>query len=845
MQPNDPQRQHRRTRSIQYGADNTQQPRQETSRYQVPAQEELQWEHQPLSAEEIQRAQRAARRQSTMNLSGTQETRPLRRPDAAAYDGNPYANAPKPDLQQRPPQTRGTGKKQAAFGQKKGRVRPGVVLSILVFAAIVALIVLISPKEPLRRATYSTGTADGTTGHVQEGPNSLYQGLVISEIMPDNKTSVPDQDGKYPDWVEIWNSSDKDISLKGVGLSDDGNSIRFLFPDVILPADGRVIVFCDDTNMAEPGKPYHAKFKLSSVGETVYLYDPNAFTLDSVTYPIMSSDESYALIDGEWQMTKFFSPGYPNGEAGHNAYREETTVLDGALVINEVMADPVTGLRDEDGELVDWIELYNNTDEDILLDNYALSNKESKPLKWRFPEGARVPAHSYYLVFCSGKDRRDDATAIPHTNFRISAEHDTIVLSDSRGRLMDRVTIDNLPRDCSYGRDDSGVFKVFTMGTPTLPNNQIGLNQMDYNMRQMNPTGVFITEVMASNDSVATLADAGNTDWIEIYNSSNLTVDLSGYGLSDNLGRPRKWQFPAGTMIMPGEHKLILCDGNAAASTNVVLHSSFKLKRAGSEIVCLSDPTGKVLDKLVLPEIPTNVSYGRTIGLAGFFYYDAPTPQRANNPDGFGGYAPIPSFTEEPGLYYRAMQVSITIPENTTVYYTRDGSIPTRESTVYDGNPIDMDFTTVLRARAFPDDAALHPSAVRTGTWFINAYHTLPMVSLAVDPDELWNPNDGILTAGDNVDKSVFPFKNTVYREFGKIGRPANVEYYLLDGTKMLNQGAEIALQGQFSLDMPQKTFKLRAKSLYGAKTFAAKLFDDREYTEYKSFVLRNSGNDC
>ena len=35
------------------------------------------------------------------------------------------------------------------------------------------------------------------------------------------------------------------------------------------------------------------------------------------------------------------------------------------------------------------------------------------------------------------------------------------------------------------------------------------------------------------------------------------------------------------------------------------------------------------------------------------------------------------------------------------------------------------------------------------------------------------------------------------------------------------------------------------AKSKYGAKTFNAALFPDRPYTEYKCFVLRNSGNDC
>ena len=54
-------------------------------------------------------------------------------------------------------------------------------------------------------------------------------------------------------------------------------------PAMILPADGRVIVFCSDTNAAKAGEPLHAKFKLSSVGETVSLFDPNAYLLDSVT----------------------------------------------------------------------------------------------------------------------------------------------------------------------------------------------------------------------------------------------------------------------------------------------------------------------------------------------------------------------------------------------------------------------------------------------------------------------------------------------------------------------------------------------------------------------------------
>ena len=68
-----------------------------------------------------------------------------------------------------------------------------------------------------------------------------------------------------------------------------------------------------------------------------------------------------------------------------------------------------------------------------------------------------IPAHGYYLVFCSGKDRLDTATqGVYHTNFRISAESETIILSDSQGHVMDRIMIDNLPQDCSWGRNSSG-----------------------------------------------------------------------------------------------------------------------------------------------------------------------------------------------------------------------------------------------------------------------------------------------------------------------------------------------------------------------------------------------------
>ncbi len=751
-------------------------------------------------------------------------------------------------MDQRNERVRGSGRRTASRAAKlrKRKARWNVIL-LLALAAAVILLVLVTPKEPGHRASYSVGTA---TGEVEGRASRLegYGGLVISEIMAANTTAVTDENGAHPDWVEIWNSSGHDINLEGVGLSDRDDSIRFLFPAIVLPPDGRIVVFCSNTNQSNPSMPLHAKFKLSSVGETVYLYDPNAYLIDSRKFPIMTGNDSFALCEDGWKTVSTFSPGYENTEEGHRKYRESIMVSDGDVVINEVMADPLTGLRDDQDELVDWIELYNTTAFAIPLDRYALSDNEGKPLKWRFPEGAVIPAGGYYIVYCTGKDRMDTVKMnVPHTNFRISAETETVLLSDSQGRIVDRVMIDNLPVDCSYGRNDAGDLQVFQFPTPSLPNNQTGFNQMDLHLRAMNQTGVYISEVMASNDTVSTFANAGYTDWIELYNSSSETVNLTGWGLSDNLERGRKWQFPYGTVIGPGEYKVVLCDGRTTANSVSELHASYKIGRLAHEIITLTDPSGRILDKMILPDMKTDISYGRTVGMTGLFYYKTPTPFHANGA-GFTGYTENPSFSSEPGMYYSTVYLELGIPEGTQVYYTTDGSVPGLNSTPYNGERLELNFTAVIRARAFSADGR-EPSDVITGTFFVNVYHTLPVVSVVTDPDVLWNEEHGMLVLGKNAIKEApgkLPFKNTVYRQVKDSGveNECYVEMYDTSGNQIISQGAGFSLMGDYSLDMPQKSMKFRAKSRYGAKTFVAPLFEDREYMEYKSFVLRNSGND-
>ena len=711
---------------------------------------------------------------------------------------------------------------------------------LLALAGALLLFVIVMPKTPIVKAVNVTSS----------GVASTHAGLRIAEVMTDNAAALPDETGKFGDWVEIENTLDTPMNLKGVGLSDRSDRIIFLFPDVSLAAGGRVIVFCDDVNRDDPQGTFHAKFKLSSLGETVYLFDASGVAIDSVAVPTLNSDESYALNEeGAFEKTYDYSPGFPNGAEGHQAYLAHYSVTPGVLMINEVVPSPRSGLRDEDGELSDWVELYNAGSQDISLANLALSDDEQKPIKWTFPKDAVIPAGGYYLVFCSGKNKVEENTRYPHTNFSINAEEETIVLSTLAGELVDRVVVSGVGRDMSYGRDPETLgWRIYTLPTPGAANSQAGANRADEYLRALNPTGVYISEVMSSANQIKAYADLPAGDFVEIYNSSSQVWDLSGWGLSDNIGWPRKWTFPQGTSISPGEYKVILLDGSGNSANVSRPRASFSLSRTGGEMMTLSDATGRVLDRMYLPEIPTDVSYGRSLGASGFFYYDAPTPGAANGA-GFYGYSEKPVFETASGLYKGEIQVVISVPEGTTVRYTTDGAIPTIDnSQIYTG-PLTVAQTTVLRARAF--QSGLQPSETVTASYIMNTYHTLDVVSLVCDPEELWDPTTGLMSEEPDlrycttVDKSTLPFNQPVYREYGKIDRPGYVELFSQEtGEAYISQGIKMDLLGDYSLDMPQKSFKIRAQAALGEKYFNYPLFEERDYDYYKSFTLRNSGND-
>jgi hypothetical protein len=124
---------------------------------------------------------------------------------------------------------------------------------------------------------------------------------------------------------------------------------------------------------------------------------------------------------------------------------------------------------------------------------------------------------------------------------------------------------------------------------------------------------IWLNEIQISR--VAGLLDnAGDTNepWLEIHNSGAVPLSLEGYSLVTNYTNdPAPWQFPAGTVIAPGEHKIIWADGEPGESSGAILHTSFRLQESGQlGLIRFANAEPQITDYLTWNNIGANVGYG-------------------------------------------------------------------------------------------------------------------------------------------------------------------------------------------------------------------------------------------
>lgn len=206
---------------------------------------------------------------------------------------------------------------------------------------------------------------------------------------------------------------------------------------------------------------------------------------------------------------------------------------------------------------------------------------------------------------------------------------------------------------------------------------------------------------------------------------------------------------------------------------------------------------------------------------------------------------PAVRFSEEEAFQEEAFELTLRCGlSGGTIRYTLDGSDPTMQSRIYEGPiPIEAGLpekVTVVKAAVFQNG---EPGKICTQTYFVgkgvSELFDVMVVSLSADDKVLYDEETGILAN---------------YGEEGENGewdRPAYVEFYEPDGTRMLAQGTGIAISGHGSREFAQKSFKLISDSVYDPEhpTFEYDFFEtdmagNEKGQSYNRLVLRNGGSD-
>src|SRR5665213_3072579 len=215
------------------------------------------------------------------------------------------------------------------------------------------------------RAWDISDTVGGSPGQMDSFTPSSLRNVVINEILPHSENPL------VPQFIELYNHATNSVDVSGCILTDDPATNKFVMPPGTLIGPGGFVSF----TQAQFG------FMLNGAGETLYFIKPDrSRILDAVQFGAQADGVSYGRWpDGANDFYNFTSrtPGTNN-----------SAILTGDIVINELMYDPISGSDDDQ-----YIELYNQGTNTINLAGWQLSSA----VTFTFP-GVTIAPNGYLVV---------------------------------------------------------------------------------------------------------------------------------------------------------------------------------------------------------------------------------------------------------------------------------------------------------------------------------------------------------------------------------------------------------------------------------------------------------------
>ena len=441
----------------------------------------------------------------------------------------------------------------------------------------------------------------------------------------------------------------------------------------------------------------------------------------------------------------------------------------------------------------DYIEVYNGGDSTLKLSNYFLTRTETEPFACHMPAKELAPGE-YALLVCD----------VDLLDMRLSKEGCELFLYHRDGTQCDSVELPAMENNV-WQRE----YGLTQMPSPGYENTLEGMAAYRATFEQK----LIINEVISSNSKLEPLYDEYN-DLIEIQNISTEPVNLSGFYLSDKKSNPFLWQMPD-VELAPGEFYIVQASGNEADG-----EACFKVSATG-EALYINDLDGECVEALYVPSLTPDTSFGRFGNQLR--YYDVPSIGE-ENPDGYSGITITPQANVNSGPLQEAASVMLT--GEGAIYYTLDGSTPDEESLHFDGTPIEITQSTVLRVRALGENALW--SRTRTYTYlFDTEKYELPLLCISGEPGAILGSNG-------------------IYTRYEKKSLEAGVNLTLIEnGQEQFSVDCGLKIHGQGSRQLKKKSFQVRFRAEYGTSRLEYKMFEDSNIASFNALVLRCGSEDA
>lgn len=382
-----------------------------------------------------------------------------------------------------------------------------------------------------------------------------------------------------------------------------------------------------------------------------------------------------------------------------------------------------------------------------------------------------------------------------------------------------------------------------------------------------------ISEFMAKNTMTLKDKDGDFSDWIEIHNTGDVAVDLTGLYLTVNVSAP-SWTFPSITLSAKGY--LIVFTDKKTIDPAIELHASFKLSASGKYIGLLAVDGHTVISEYApaFPSQKKDVSYGIDSN-GDIRYFSIPTPGAPNGVGELPAAAGVVASVDR-GFYDTAFTVQLNTTQHAAqIHFTTDGSEPSAiNGKVYQA-PIAITTTTVLRATTLADGYAASPISTYSYIFLGDVIHQPAYITgfpnsvmqstgtksvpndMAMDSTVVNNYTGEILRSMKAIPTmsltasldDIFGSNGFYFDVNGTVEKKSSIEI-LYGSTPGTNEQIDVGV-GAHSWNRLKRSFNLKFNKVYGKKEWKTTLLQSAPVnghsatSKHRYLILRGGNNRC